>query len=153
MTDPSYTTTFSVDRTPDEVFDAITNVGDWWTAEIEGSTKAVGDEFSYRAGDVHYSKIRVTELVPGQKVVWRVLDNYFSFVDDQEEWKHTEMRFELSEHDAGTEVRFTHAGLIPEFECFEVCSNAWGFYVGESLRSLITTGEGKRFGNQSDAST
>jgi hypothetical protein len=29
MSDQSYTTSFSVDRTPDEVFDAINNVRGW----------------------------------------------------------------------------------------------------------------------------
>jgi hypothetical protein len=65
-----------------------------------------------------------------------------NFVNDQSEWKDTEIQFELSEKDRTTEVRFTHAGLVPAYECFDVCSNAWGFYIGGSLRSLITTGKG-----------
>ena len=153
MSDQSYTMTFSVDRTPDEVFDAITNVRGWWSEEVEGATDQVGAEFTYRGHDdsesmEHRSKIRVTELVPGERVVWRVLDNYFNFIDDQSEWKDTEIRFELSEKDGTTEVRFTHAGLVPEYECFDVCSNAWGFFIGDSLRSLITTGEGTPISNR-----
>jgi hypothetical protein len=74
--------------------------------------------------------------------VWRVLDNYMNFVDDQSEWRDTEIRFELSEKDGATEVRFTHAGLVPAYECFDVCSNAWGLNVGGSLQNLITGGEG-----------
>ncbi|MFF5206596.1 hypothetical protein [Streptosporangium sp. NPDC000396] len=38
---------------------------------------------------------------------------------------------------------FIHQGLVPAYECFEVCSNAWSFYVDDNLQSLITTGEGK----------
>jgi len=34
-------------------------------------------------------------------------------------------------------------GLTEARECFKECSNAWGFYVNDSLRALITTGEGK----------
>jgi Activator of Hsp90 ATPase homolog 1-like protein len=142
MSDQSYTMTIWVDRTPEQVFDAINNVRGWWSEEIEGNTDVVDQEFTFRVRDVHYSKIRVTELVPGKKVVWRVLDNYMNFVDDQSEWRDTEIRFELSEKDGATEVRFTHAGLVPAYECFDVCSNAWGFYVGGSLRNLITGGEG-----------
>jgi len=142
MSDQSYTMTISVDRTPKQVFDAINNVRGWWSEEIEGNTDVVDQEFTFRVRDVHYSKIRVTELVPGKKVVWRVLDNYMNFVDYQSEWRDTEIRFELSEKDGATEVRFTHAGLVPAYECFDVCSNAWGFYVGGSLRNLITSGEG-----------
>jgi hypothetical protein len=143
MSDQSYTTTFSVDRTADEVLAAINNPHAWWSEEIEGRTAQVGDVFTFRVKDIHYSKIRVMELIPGKKVVWRVLDNYMNYVDDQSEWKDTEIRFELSEKDRMTEVRFTHAGLIPAYECFDICSNAWGFYIGGSLRSLVTTGEGK----------
>ncbi len=151
MSDQSYTTSFSVDRTPDEVFDAITNARGWWSEEIEGDADRVGEEFTFRVKDIHYSKIRVTELVPGQTLVWRVLDNYMNFIDDQSEWKDTEIRFELSAQDGTTEVRFTHAGLVPQYECFDVCSNAWGFYIGDSLRSLITTGEGKPSSNPDEA--
>jgi hypothetical protein len=54
----------------------------------------------------------------------------------------------ISETDGGTETRFTHLGLIPEYECFDVCSDAWGFYVNTSLRSLITTGAGQPNGRR-----
>jgi uncharacterized protein YndB with AHSA1/START domain len=147
MSEQSYTTSVTVDRAPGEVFDAINDVRGWWSEEVEGSTDRVGAEFRYRGHDdaqtvEHLATIRVVELVPGRRVVWRVLDNYLSFVDDQTEWPGTEIRFDISEQDDATEVRFTHAGLVPAHECFDVCSNAWGFFVGVSLRSLITTGEG-----------
>lgn len=41
------------------------------------------------------------------------------------------------------QVRFTHAGLVPAYECYDVCSNAWGEYITGSLRKLITTGKGE----------
>jgi hypothetical protein len=40
-------------------------------------------------------------------------------------------------------VRFTHRGLVPAFECFELCSDGWSFYIKDSLRKLITTGKGE----------
>lgn len=42
-----------------------------------------------------------------------------------------------------TELRFTHAGLVPSIECYGDCSRAWGFYINESLRQLIMTGKGQ----------
>jgi hypothetical protein len=33
--------------------------------------------------------------------------------------------------------------LVPAFECYGNCSGAWGFYINDSLRSLITTGKGQ----------
>jgi hypothetical protein len=151
MSDHSYATSLTVERPAAEVFEAINNPHAWWSEEIEGVTDKVGEVFTFRVKDIHYSKIRVTELVPGKKVVWRVLDNYMNYVDDQSEWVDTEIRFELFEKDGLTEVRFTHAGLLPQFECFDVCSNAWGFYIPGSLRSLIMTGEGTPSSNPDEA--
>lgn len=143
MSDQSYTTAFTVDRPAREVYDAINNVRGWWNQDLEGGTTAVGAEFVHHVKDLHRAHIRVTELVPGERVVWRVLDNWFSFIADPNEWKDTEIRFDLSERDGATEVRFTHIGLTPRDECFEVCENAWGLYINGSLRSLITTGSGR----------
>jgi uncharacterized protein YndB with AHSA1/START domain len=143
MTHSSYTTSFTVDRTADQVFDAINDVRSWWMTKVEGDNRAVGNEFSYRVPGVHFCTMRVTELRPGERVVWQVVDNHMSFIDDQSEWLGTEIRFELSEKDGATELRFTHDGLVPSYECFDICRNAWTFYVGESLRSLAATGEGE----------
>ena len=143
MSTPSYTTSFTVDRTPDQVFDAVVDVRGWWMTKIDGDDRAVGDDFSFRVPGVHSCTMRVTELVPGEKVVWTVVENHMSFISDQSEWLGTEVRFELSPEDGGTQLRFTHDGLVPTYECFEICRNAWTFYVGDSLRSLAATGEGK----------
>ena len=139
----NFTTSFSVDRSPREAFEAITDVRGWWSEEAEGVTDQVGGEFVHRYQDVHRCTIRVTELVPGRKVAWRVLDNYFNFIEDQSEWTDTEVVFEISEKDGGAEVRFTHIGLVPQYECFDVCSNAWRGYISGSLRNLINTGKGQ----------
>lgn len=143
MSDTSYTTSFTVDRPPLEVFHAINDVRSWWNEDITGETAAVGAEFTHHVKDIHRARMQVTELIPGERVAWRVLDNWFSFIQDQSEWKDTEIRFDLSEKDGATEVRFTHVGLVPDYECFDVCSNAWGLYIGGSLRSLIATGDGR----------
>ena len=142
MSDQSYTTSFTVDRPAVEVFDAINDVRSWWNEDITGEADAVGAEFTHLVKDIHRARIQVTELVPGKRVAWRVLDNWMSFIQDQREWKDTEIRFDLSERDGATEVRFTHVGLVPDYECFDVCNTAWGHYIGDSLRSLIATGEG-----------
>ena len=113
MSNLSYSTSFTVDGTPAQVFDAINDVRSWWMTTVDGDNRAVGDEFSYRVPDVHFCTMRVTELVPGERVVWTVVDNQMTFIDDQSEWIGTEIRFELSEKDGGTELRFTHDGLVP----------------------------------------
>jgi hypothetical protein len=143
MTDQNFTTTFTVDQTPEEAFAAINNVRGWWSGEIEGSTDELGDEFTYRYQDLHYSKQKITELIPGKKVVWLVLDGQLNFVNDKSEWKGTKITFDIARKGDKTEVRFTHVGLVPHYECYGACSNAWGSYMNSSLRSLITTGRGQ----------
>jgi hypothetical protein len=142
MKDQNYTTTFSVDQAPQVVFDAVSNVRGWWSEEIEGSTDKLNDEFTYHYKDMHRCKMRVTEVVPSKKVVWLCLDNHFSFTEDKTEWKGTKVIFDIAKKGDKTELRFTHHGLIPDYECYDVCSDAWGSYIKGSLRNLITTGKG-----------
>ncbi len=142
MSDPSFSTTFLVDQSPAEAFAAITDVRGWWSEQIDGRTDQLGAEFHYDNGDLHRSTMRIVELVPDRLVVWKCLDNHFSFIQDKTEWIGTTVRFEVSPEGDQTRVRFTHLGLVPDDECFDVCASAWGGYVGGSLRSLITTGTG-----------
>jgi Activator of Hsp90 ATPase homolog 1-like protein len=143
MKSQNYTTAFEVDQTPEEAFDAINNVRRWWSGNIEGNTDRLGDEWTYRYKDIHYSKQKITELVPGKKVVWQVLDSYLNFIEDKTEWNGTKVTFEIGKKGDKTEVRFSHLGLTPEVECYDACSNAWGGYVNRSLRNLITRGKGR----------
>jgi uncharacterized protein YndB with AHSA1/START domain len=142
MTTKDYTTSFLVDQSPEEVFAAINNVRGWWSGEINGRTDKLGAEFTYRYQDVHRSTQRITELVPGKKVVWHVLDAKINFVKDKAEWNGTEIIFEITKKGDKTELRVTHVGLVPAIECYGKCAGAWGFYINDSLRSLITTGKG-----------
>jgi hypothetical protein len=137
------TITFSVDETPEEVFAAITNVRGWWSGEIDGPTDALEGEFTYRYEDLHASKQKISELIPGKRVVWLVLESYLAFVEDTREWDGTRVTFDIAKKGDKTEVRFTHAGLGPTHECYGACSKAWGSYIRGSLRSLITTGKGQ----------
>ena len=143
MKSQSYTTTFTVDQTPGEAFDAINNVRGWWSGNIEGNTDKLGDEWTYRYKDIHYSKQRITEFVPGKRVVWLVLDSYLNFIEDKTEWNGTKVTFDVATKGDKTEVRFSHLGLTPEVECYDACSNAWGGYVNSSLRNLIAKGTGQ----------
>lgn len=137
-----FTTSFVVDKTPNGVFDAINDVRGWWGEDVSGSNAKVGDEFTYRVRDIHYSKLRVIDLVPNEKVVWLVIENHMSFVEDQREWVGTTITFDIVPKGAQSEVRFTHRGLDAGCECFDVCSNAWGSLMHGSLPSLIATGIG-----------
>ncbi|HEX9512794.1 MAG TPA: SRPBCC domain-containing protein [Puia sp.] len=157
MTTSDFTTTILVDQTPKETFNAINNVRGWWSEEIEGPTDKLNDVFNYHFEDIHRCRVKLIEVIPDKKVVWHVMDNYFKpgiFDDpshplpsedgfDKTEWIDTKIIFEISEKEDKTQVVFTHLGLVPEYECFDVCANGWNHYIGESLLSLIATGKGQ----------
>ena len=142
MKDQSFTTTLQVDQTPAQVFNAITNVRGWWSEEIEGGTARLNDEFIYHYQDIHITKMKLVEVVPDERVVWHVLENYFNFIEDQSEWKDTKIIFEISRNGSQTQLKFTHLGLVPDYECYGVCRDGWTNYINNSLAQLITTGKG-----------
>ncbi len=142
MHNNSFTTAFLVGQSAAEVFQAVTNVRGWWSETIEGGTSALNDEFHYQVKDIHTCSMKLTEVVPEQRVVWLVLDNHFSFTKEQGEWKGTSIIFDISSKGGKTELRFTHAGLVSGQECYGICSNAWTDYIQNSLKDLITTGKG-----------
>jgi hypothetical protein len=143
MTTSDFTTSILVEQTPSEVFNAINNVRGWWSEQIEGSTDKPNEEFYYHYQDVHRCKMKIVEFIPNKKVVWQVLDNHFSFTKDENEWTGDRIVFEISAEDSKTRLRFIHQGLVPEYECYDICENAWNTYIGKSLYSLITTGKGQ----------
>ena len=143
MSTNSFSTSFTVDQTPEEVFAAVTDVRAWWGGQIDGAAAQVGDEFVYSYQNLHRSKQKVTEAVPGRRIGWQVVEGRLNFVEDTTEWEGTTLTFDIEPIDGRTLVRFTHVGLVPEVECYDTCSQAWGFYVTTSLRELIETGTGQ----------
>jgi hypothetical protein len=141
MKQQGFTTAFTVNQSPEEVFKAINNVRGWWSGTIEGDTDKLGAEFSYRYRDFHRSMQKVTELVPAKRVAWHVTDADLSSFTRKTEWIGTDILFDIARNGGKTEVRFTHLGLVPAFQCYGDCSGAWGALVNTSLRNLITTGK------------
>ena len=128
-----FTTILSVDQTPKQAFDAINNVRGWWSEETEGITNELSAVFKYHYEDVHRCQMKIVEFVPDKKVVWLVMDNYFKFTRDKSEWIGTRIIFEIAKNGKQTEIRFTHQGLVPQYECYEICQDAWTNYIQNSL--------------------
>ena len=137
----SYTTTFTVNQSPEAAYAAIINPRAWWSGAFEGETDTLGDVFTYRYGDLHYSRQEVTEQTPGRRVAWRVLDAELSFIEDKTEWTGTTIVFDIARKGDRTEVVFTHVGLEPAVECYSTCSDAWTSLIHGSLKHLIETGK------------
>ena len=143
MNSSNFTTTILVDESPSAVFNAINNVSAWWQGAIEGSSNKLNDEFTYQMKEFHFSKQKVVEFIPAEKVAWLVTESQLNFIEDKNEWTGTTILFEISTQDNKTQLRFTHAGLNPQVECYGACSNGWQQLIQQSLFSLITTGKGK----------
>jgi hypothetical protein len=139
----SFATTIRVDQTPQQVFNAVNNVRGWWSEEIEGSTTELNAVFYYHYKDVHRCTIKIIEMIPFSKIVWLVLDNRFNFTKDAQEWTNTRISFEITEPDGKTQLRFQHIGLVPAYECYDICREAWGNFIGNSLYNLVATGKGQ----------
>jgi len=142
VTNQHLSITVRVNQSPEAVFAAINDPRAWWGENIVGKTDRLGEEWTYRYKDMHRSRQKVVELLPGRRVAWEVLDSTLSFLRDKHEWTGTTIAFDLCPTEDGTEIRFTHVGLSPEVECFGICSDAWGGLIRGSLKSLIENGSG-----------
>jgi hypothetical protein len=138
----SFTATILVSQNPATAFHAIKNFRAWWSEEIEGNTDKLNEEFFYHYKDIHLCKVKLIEIIPDRKLIYQVVDNQFNFIRDRTEWVGTRLIFEITSEGDQTRVTFTHEGLVPEYECYDVCNDAWSGYIKKSLYNLIATGHG-----------
>lgn len=143
MNDQDYTATILVDATHENAYNAIKDFRAWWSEEIEGPTDQLNEEFFYHYKDIHLCKMKLIEAKENRKLVYQVLENEFNFIEDKTEWVGTRLIFEITKENGNTKVRFTHKGLVPEYECYNVCNDAWTGYITNSLYKLINYGTGE----------
>jgi hypothetical protein len=143
MSEQDYTLILETQQSPEVVFKAINDVQAWWAEDFKGALQRINDEFEVRFFEtVHYSKHKVVEMIPNQKVVWLVTDSSLSFLENKGEWTGTTNSFEITENDGKTQIRFTHHGLVPAIECYGDCTHGWNQFLKHSLLPLINTGKG-----------
>jgi hypothetical protein len=145
------THTITVNATPETAYEAINDVRSWWGADnIVGTTDRLGADWYYLVPDIHYSKQRVAELTPGERVVWEFTDGHLDFIAETGEWIGTTGLFDITTDGDRTRVTFTHQGLSPADECYDVCYDAWRHYITQSLRQRIETGRGRMRTHEED---
>lgn len=121
-----------------DVFGSIVQIPKWWTEDFEGKCEKQGDEFTIHHPGAHYSKQRVTEVLPGKKLVWLVTDSTLDWLEhNKHEWTNTCMIFELTPYGDKTSLNFTHKGLVPMLECYERVSQGWTVVIKSRLANFI----------------
>jgi hypothetical protein len=141
MVNNNYTFTFESSKDHKNIFETLLNVRKWWSGlfeeKISGSSDKINDEFTFLAGGgVHYTKQKLIELVPHEKIVWQVTESNLTFLQKQDEWTNTKICFEITRKENKTHVTFTHLGLAPKFECYNQCAGAWTQYLENLAVSL-----------------
>jgi hypothetical protein len=142
MEKQNYTTTITVSKTPEEVFNSINSVSNWWSKDFKGKSTKLNDEFIICHPDRHYSKHKLIEAISNKKVVWHVTDGKLSWLKkDKYEWTYTKIIFELTTEGDKTLLQFTHEGLVPGKECYAMCEQGWNMVIKERLFNFITIGK------------
>jgi len=135
----SYTVPIEVKKSASLIFDHLINdVSKFWPEEFEGESKKLNDEFVFRTGNSHFSKNKVAELVPNEKLVWLVTESIRK--TDNFNWTGTKMIFELTPRGDTTLLRFTYDGVILENEydrLVQICD----MVIKENLYNFLTNGE------------
>jgi hypothetical protein len=140
-TQTDYHASIVVNVSPLQASEVISQVKLWWTENTEGSTNKLNDLFKVTFGET-FSRFKITEMKPGEKINWLVLDCNLHWMKDKKEWKDTNILWEISSSNGSTRIDMTHIGLNSTIECFEDCTKGWNHYVKESLYKLLTEGKG-----------
>ncbi len=86
--------------------------------------------------------MRVESRQPDREVRWLCTGAHMAQFLQNDEWPGTRLIFRLSADAQGrTVLDFEHIGLVPAFECYELCSGGWRYFM-DSLRSFVETGRG-----------
>ena len=144
MANKSFTAKIEVSKSPQDVFNHITNdVAKWWGGkDLEGNTTKLNDEFIINHPGTHYSNQKLVEIVPNKKVVWLVTESTLDWLQkDKHDWKNTKMIFEITPKGDKTVLHFTHEGLVPEKECYSLCYDGWNTVIKDYLFHFITDGK------------
>ena len=141
MTDRDFTCSVEVAIPPPTALELIRQVSAWWVVDVEGETAGLGDEFTVRSGTT-WVKFKIVDVVPSEKLVWNVVDCFLPWNGDKTEWNNTAIIWELCASAGGTQIKFTHEGLVPEVECYSQCAKSWSSYIKESLHKFINSGVG-----------
>ncbi|MBT8195170.1 MAG: SRPBCC domain-containing protein [Bacteroidia bacterium] len=127
-----------VNCTPEQAFNALTKELILWWGEVDNQIGKAGDGFTIFFG-VEGWKFKVIEFEPNAKLTWKCVDGLVKF---NKEWIGTTLYWTIEEEGDKTKVKLLHDGLVPQFECYDICSTTWDMFITESLKNYLETGKG-----------
>ncbi len=133
--------TITVNASAEETMKKISQINFWWKKDFSGSAEKLNDTFTVPFTEPSFVDFVVSEFVPDKKVVWKVTDCFLPWFQDKKEWNNTEVVFELLKENGKTKIDFTHVGLVPEVECYDVCEKGWNGHI-DTLAKFINEGKG-----------
>lgn len=143
MEQKNYNCSIIVNTNANETIEAISRVNEWWVKNTEGKTEKFDDVFVVRFNAEAFVTFKITEFEKDTKVVWTVTDCYLPRLKDKTEWNNTQAVFEISNENDMTKINFTHIGIVPEIECYDMCVKGWDLYVKGSLANYLNEGVGQ----------
>jgi uncharacterized protein YndB with AHSA1/START domain len=135
----------SLSASPEAAYAALATIDglrNWWTQECDGVATA-GGTIHFRFGNV-YKDMRVDTAVQNREVRWTCTRACIDVpsLSRKDEWVGTRLVFRLTESTPGkTTLDFEHTGLVPSFECYQMCVTGWRHFLG-SLQQYLETGSG-----------
>lgn len=114
----------------------------WWTQDCDVATE-VGGTIQFRFGH-SYKTMCIERLEPGREVRWLCTGAHIAIdqLAHKDEWVGSQLVFRLTpDEEERTRVDFEHVGLVPTFQCYDLCSNGWRHYLN-SLKLFVETGRG-----------
>lgn len=140
-----YKQSFIVKANPAMVYAALTTaegLRGWWTQDCDVADK-IGGTIHFRFGRTH-KEMRIERLEPDREVRWLCTGAHIDAdqLTRKDEWVGTQLVFRLTPDGKGhTHLDFEHLGLVPAFECYNLCSDGWRYFLN-SLQQFVEIGHG-----------
>ena len=141
----NYTVEIEIAKSPGDVFEHVIDLSKWWPEEFEGERIKLNTEFVFRTGDGHYSKNKVIEFVPNQKLIWLTTESIRK--EDGFDWTGTKFIFELIPKADNTLIKFTYDGVVLEHESDRL-AHICDLTIKDLFYNFIVNGIGKEIPGQ-----
>ncbi|MBL4649538.1 MAG: hypothetical protein JKY03_07385, partial [Aureispira sp.] len=96
--------------------------------------------FKVSWGETWY-QFKVVKYLKDYEMIWECIDanqKIDGLVDVEKEWVGTKIHWKLEKHEKDkTLLKFKHEGLVPEFVCFNFCSDSWDHFLKQALVNYL----------------